>query len=146
MYHKKLLLGDIISRADPSAADIDIVSCWCSDPDIVSAVWTLVDLCSSSPVANEASPVVADFISRAGLSDAHQVIFHLPTLTQKHPVQLHSGSTSKDDKLSLDYGISDGILVGLLKLLKTYLSDESVEIIDAASQTLRVCIKLCISC
>jgi len=64
MYHKKLLLGDIISRADPSAADIDIVSCWCSDPDIVSAVWTLVDLCSSSPVANEASPVVADFISR----------------------------------------------------------------------------------
>ncbi|PUZ57625.1 hypothetical protein GQ55_5G446600 [Panicum hallii var. hallii] len=137
MYHSKLLLGDIIGRSDPSAADIDIVSCWCRDPDIVSAVWTLVDLCSSSPVANEASPVVADFISRAGLSDAHQVIFHLPTLTQKHPLQLHSGSSSKDDKLCSDYGISDDILVDLLKLLKTYLSDESVEIIDAASQTLR---------
>ncbi|PVH39126.1 hypothetical protein PAHAL_5G442300 [Panicum hallii] len=137
MYHSKLLLGDIIGRSDPSAADIDIVSCWCRDPDIVSAVWTLVDLCSSSPVANEASPMVADFISRAGLSDAHQVIFHLPTLTQKHPVQLHIGSSSKDDKLCSDYGISDDILVDLLKLLKTYLSDESVEIIDAASQTLR---------
>jgi ataxia telangiectasia mutated family protein len=82
---------------------------------------------------------------QAGLSNAHQVIFHLPTLTQKHPVELHSGSASKDDKLCSDYGISDDILVGLLKLLMTYLSDESVEIIDAASQTLRVCIKLCIS-
>nr|XP_034595825.1 serine/threonine-protein kinase ATM isoform X4 [Setaria viridis] len=137
MYHNKLLLGEIISRSDLSAADTDIVNCWCSDPDVVSAVWTLVDICSSSPVANEASPVVADFISRAGLSDAHQVIFHLPTLIRKHPVELHSGSASKDDKLCSDYGISDDILVELLKLLKTYLSDESVEIIDAASQTLR---------
>ncbi|CAL4957640.1 unnamed protein product [Urochloa decumbens] len=137
MYHNKLLLGEIISRSDLSAGDTDIVSCWCSDSDVVSAVWTLVDLCSSSPVANEASPVVADFISRVGLSDAHQVIFHLPTLAQKHPVQLHSGSASKDDKLCSDYGISDDTLVALLKLLKTYLSDESVEIVDAASQTLR---------
>ncbi|KAF8657076.1 hypothetical protein HU200_060414 [Digitaria exilis] len=137
MYHKKLLLGEIISRSDLSAADTDIVNCWCSDPDIVSAVWTLVDLCSSSPVATEASPVVADFISRAGLSDAHQVIFDLPTRTQNHPVQLHSVCTSKDDKLCSDYGISDDVLLGLLKLLKTYLSDESVEIVDAASQTLR---------
>lgn len=77
-------------------------------------------------------------IMQAGISDAHQVIFHLPTLTQKHPLQLHSGSASKEDKLCSDYGISDDILVELLKLLKTYLSDESVEIIDVTSQTLRV--------
>jgi hypothetical protein len=64
MYHNKLLLGEIISRSDLSAADTDVVNCWCSDSDVVSAVWTLVDLCSSSPVANEASPLVADFISR----------------------------------------------------------------------------------
>ncbi|XP_062191304.1 serine/threonine-protein kinase ATM isoform X2 [Phragmites australis] len=137
MYKKKLLLGEIICRSDLSVADADIISCWCSDPDVVSAVWTLVDLCSSSSVANEASSVLADFISRAGISDAHQVIFHLPTLTQKHPLQLHSGSASKEDKLCSDYGISDDILVELLKLLKTYLSDESVEIIDVTSQTLK---------
>jgi ataxia telangiectasia mutated family protein len=82
------------------------------------------------------SHLISLMLIQAGLSDAHQVIFHLPTLTQKHPVQLHIGSSSKDDKLCSDYGISDDILVDLLKLLKTYLSDESVEIIDAASQTL----------
>ncbi|WVZ71910.1 LOW QUALITY PROTEIN: hypothetical protein U9M48_020441, partial [Paspalum notatum var. saurae] len=136
-YHKKLLLGEIICRNDLSLADADIVSCWSSDPDVISAVWTLVDLCSSSSIANEASSVLADFISRAGISDAHQVIFNVPTDTQNHPLQLHNGSASKEAKLCSDYGIPDDILVELLKLLKTYLSDESVEIIDAASQTLR---------
>ncbi|KAJ1282905.1 hypothetical protein BS78_03G087400 [Paspalum vaginatum] len=136
-YHKKLLLGEIICRNDLSVADADIVSCWRSDPDVISAVWTLVDLCSSSSIANEASSVLADFISRAGISDAHQVIFNVPTDTQNHSLQLHNGSASKEAKLCSDYGIPDDILVGLLKLLKTYLSDESVEIIDAASQTLR---------
>ncbi|KAL6847730.1 hypothetical protein ACP4OV_021858 [Aristida adscensionis] len=136
MYHQKLLLGEIICRSNLYVADADIVSCWYSDPDVVSAVWMLVDHCSSSSVANEASSVLADFISRAGISDMHQVIFHLPTLSQKHPLQLHSAA-SKEDKLCSDYGISDDILVGLLKLLKTYLSDESVEMIDVTSQTLR---------
>lgn len=76
---------------------------------------------------------------QAGISDAHQVIFRLPTPTENYPLKLLTGFASKEDKLSSDYGISDDVLVGLLKLLKTYLSDESVEIIDAASQTLRVC-------
>lgn len=63
-YHKKLLLGEIIHRSDLSVADADMVSCWRSDPDVISAVWALVDLCSSSSIANEASSVLADFISR----------------------------------------------------------------------------------
>lgn len=145
-------------------ADANVVSCWHSDPDVVSAVWILVDLCSSSCVANEASSMLADFISRVylqllsfvfleyaffsvmisilimqvGISDVHQVVLDLPTLTLKQPLQLRSGSASKDDKFCSDYGISNDILVGLLKLLKTYLSDKSVEIIDVTSQTLRV--------
>uniref|UniRef100_R7WG20 Serine/threonine-protein kinase ATM n=1 Tax=Aegilops tauschii TaxID=37682 RepID=R7WG20_AEGTA len=94
-------------------------------------------LLSSSSVANEASSVLADFISRAGISDAHQVIFDVPNLTQKHSLQLQSGSTSKEDKLCSDYGISDDILLDLLKLLKTYLSDGSVEIIEVTSRTLK---------
>ncbi|KAG8053690.1 hypothetical protein GUJ93_ZPchr0001g32148 [Zizania palustris] len=134
MHHKKLLLGEIIYRGDASMDNEDIVSCWHSDPDVVSAVWTLVDLSSSSSVANEASSVLADFISRAGICDVHQVVFHVPNLTEKYPIKLH---TSKEDKLCLDYGISDDTLIGLLKLLKTCLSDESVEIINATSQTLR---------
>lgn len=136
-HHKKLLSGEIICRGDVSVGNADTVSCWRSDPDVVSAVWTLVDLCSSSSVANEASSVLADFISRAGISDAHQVIFDVPNLTQKHSLQLQSGSTSKEDKLCSDYGISDDILLDLLKLLKTYLSDESVEIIEVTSRTLK---------
>ncbi|XP_044341757.1 serine/threonine-protein kinase ATM isoform X1 [Triticum aestivum] len=135
-HHKKLLSGEIICRGDVSVGNADTVSCWRSDPDVVSAVWTLVGLCSSSSVANEAS-VLADFISRAGISDAHQVIFDVPNLTQKHSLQLQSGSTSKEDKLCSDYGISDDILLDLLKLLKTYLSDGSVEIIEVTSQTLK---------
>ncbi|EEC69781.1 hypothetical protein OsI_00057 [Oryza sativa Indica Group] len=91
-------------------------------------------LLSSSSVANEASSVLADFISRAGISDVHQVIFHVPNLTEKYPIQPH---ISKEDKLPSDYGISDDILVGLLKLLKACLSDESAEIIDVTSRTLR---------
>lgn len=75
---------------------------------------------------------------QAGISDAHQVIFDVPNLTQKHSLQLQSGSTSKEDKLCSDYGISDDILLDLLKLLKTYLSDGSVEIIEVTSQTLKV--------
>ncbi|VAH09133.1 unnamed protein product [Triticum turgidum subsp. durum] len=136
-HHKKLLSGEIICRGDVSVGNADTVSCWRSDPDVVSAVWTLVGLCSSSSVANEASSVLADFISRAGISDAHQVIFDVPNLTQKHSLQLQSGSTSKEDKLCSDYGISDDILLDLLKLLKTYLSDGSVEIIEVTSQTLK---------
>ena len=85
------------------------------------------------------SQLISIMLAQAGISDAHQVIFRLPTPTENYPLQLHTGSASKEDKLSTDYGISDDVLVGLLKLLKTYLSDESVEIIDAASQTLRVC-------
>ncbi|KAF2947934.1 serine/threonine-protein kinase ATM isoform X2 [Oryza sativa Japonica Group] len=134
MHHKKLLLGEIIYRGDVSVDNADTISCWHSDPDVVSAVWTLVDLCSSSSVANEASSVLADFISRAGISDVHQVIFHVPNLTEKYPIQPH---ISKEDKLPSDYGISDDILVGLLKLLKACLSDESAEIIDVTSRTLR---------
>ncbi|KAF6991028.1 hypothetical protein CFC21_008158 [Triticum aestivum] len=136
-HHKKLLLGEIICRGDVSVGNADTVSCWRSDPDVVSAVWTLVGLCSSSSVANEASSVLADFISRAGISDAHQVIFDVPNLSQKHSLQLQSGSTSKEDKLCSDYGISDDILLDLLKLLKTYLSDGSVEIIEVTSRTLK---------
>ncbi|XBJ11536.1 hypothetical protein VPH35_016223 [Triticum aestivum] len=136
-HHKKLLSGEIICRGDVSVGNADTVSCWRSDPDVVSAVWTLVGLCSSSSVANEASSVLADFISRAGISDAHQVIFDVPNLTQKHSLQLQSGSTSKEDKLCSDYGISDDILLDLLKLLKTYLSDGSVEIIEVTSRTLK---------
>ena len=63
-HHEQLLLGEIIGRGDVSVGNADTISCWRSDPDVVSAVWTLVDLCSSSSVANEASSVLADFISR----------------------------------------------------------------------------------
>ncbi|BAS69975.1 Os01g0106700 [Oryza sativa Japonica Group] len=75
-----------------------------------------------------------DQFLKAGISDVHQVIFHVPNLTEKYPIQPH---ISKEDKLPSDYGISDDILVGLLKLLKACLSDESAEIIDVTSRTLR---------
>ncbi len=80
MHHKKLLLGEIIYRGDVSVDNADTISCWHSDPDVVSAVWTLVDLCSSSSVANEASSVLADFISRVCFQSLFLIHWHAPPL------------------------------------------------------------------
>lgn len=61
--HKKLVLGEIIQKETNAPDESGKSNCWNSDPDVVSAVWTVVGLCGSNE-ANDMSVLVADFISR----------------------------------------------------------------------------------
>lgn len=65
---------------------------------------------------------------QVGIGDPHGVVFHLPIESKSvHEHNFHLGT-----------GISDDLLVAIMRLLKKYLMDDSVKIIDIASQALRV--------
>lgn len=76
---------------------------------------------------------------QVGIGDPHCVVFHLPVdSSHMHicgPIN-HGGAA--DVKLLVDTGISEELLIALLKILKKYLMDDSVKIVDITSQTLRV--------
>lgn len=97
-----------------------------SDHEIVRTVWNLVHICSLSGAGNF-GVLVSDFLSRVGIGDPHDVVFHLPIESKSiHDQNFHLGT-----------GISDELLVSIMRLLKKYLMDDSVKIIDIASQALR---------
>lgn len=64
---------------------------------------------------------------QVGIGDPHGVVFHLPIESKS----LH------DHNFHLGMSISDELLVAIMRLLKKYLMDDSVKIIDMASQALR---------
>ncbi|KDO69633.1 hypothetical protein CISIN_1g0001722mg, partial [Citrus sinensis] len=112
---------------------------WHSDHDIVHAVWTLVHMCCSDD-ASSIRAWVSDFISRVGIGDPHCVVFHLPRdsiyMHACRPINHGSGSATEFN-FHLDAGISEELLIAVLKILKKYLMDDSVQIVDMTSQTLR---------
>lgn len=55
-----------------------------------------------------------------------------------HDLQLFSHNTGSKVRSFTENGISDETLITLLRILKKYLLDDSVKIIDVTSQTLRV--------
>lgn len=61
--HKRLLAGEIIEKRPNDMEKLCERTCWNDNPDVVSAVWVLVDLCSSNE-ASTMSGLLADFISR----------------------------------------------------------------------------------
>ncbi|XP_055826815.1 serine/threonine-protein kinase ATM isoform X2 [Solanum dulcamara] len=97
-----------------------------SDHEIVHTVWNLVHICSLNGAGNFGA-LVSDFISRVGIGDPHGVVFHLPIESKSLP----------DHNFHLGTCISDELLVAIMRLLKKYLMDDSVKIIDIASQALR---------
>ncbi|KAM3381087.1 serine/threonine-protein kinase ATM isoform X3 [Capsicum galapagoense] len=97
-----------------------------SDHEIVHTVWNLVHICSLSGAGNF-GVLVSDFLSRVGIGDPHGVVFH-------HPIESKS---MHGHNFHLGAGISDELLVAIMRLLKKYLMDDSVKIIDIASQALR---------
>ncbi|MCD7455717.1 hypothetical protein HAX54_029235 [Datura stramonium] len=97
-----------------------------SDHEIVHTVWNLVHICSLSGAGNFGA-LVSDFLSRVGIGDPHGVVFHLPI----------ESKSINDHNFHFDTGISDELLVAIMRLLKKYLMDDSVKIIDIASQALR---------
>ena len=76
---------------------------------------------------------------QVGAGDPYSVVFHLPGETS----HLRLGksidiSSAMEISSDLDACISEELLVVLLKFLMKYLMDDSVKIVDMASQTLRV--------
>lgn len=131
--HKKLVLGEIIQKETNVTDGSGKSNCWNSNPDVVSAVWTLVGL-SGSNEANDMSGLVADFIARIGIGDPYRVVFQLPKDScEKLPFK----SSSRESSSHTCSGVLDGLLIDLLRLLKKYLLDDYVKIVDTASRTLR---------
>ncbi|KFK34114.1 hypothetical protein AALP_AA5G103600 [Arabis alpina] len=132
--HNKL----IASEASQDETNVETADTfWHSDDEIVNAVWTLVRV-SASDEADSMRLLVSDFLSRVGIGDPHTVVFHLPgEMGSLHDLQFASHNSGSKVRSFTENGISDETLIVLLKILKKYLLDDSVKIIDVTSQTLR---------
>lgn len=76
---------------------------------------------------------------QVGAGDPHSVVFHLPEKsTQIRHCKSIDNSGIGEISCNVDACISEELLVVLMKLLVKYLMDDSVKIVDMASQTLRV--------
>lgn len=76
---------------------------------------------------------------KVGIGDSHCVVFHRPRDSNRaHVCQpICSGGASKV-KFKLQTGIPEELLLAVLRLLKKYLMDDSVVIVEVTSQALRV--------
>uniref|UniRef100_A0A2C9VRS0 Serine/threonine-protein kinase ATM n=1 Tax=Manihot esculenta TaxID=3983 RepID=A0A2C9VRS0_MANES len=134
--HKKLLMREYF-ELERNKRDTVVDINWHSDSEIVSAVWTLVRMCSSDD-SNCIRTLMSDFISRVGIGDPHCVVFHLPGESGDINVcKLTADDSPTDISFSVDTAITEKLLIMLLNLLKKYLMDDSVRIVDLASQALR---------
>ncbi|KAJ3700717.1 hypothetical protein LUZ61_004422 [Rhynchospora tenuis] len=132
MHHKNLISGLLIDRG--STNDSVDSECWYTEPDFVSAVWTLVDLCSTTnDYSSDTCSLAADFLSRIGISDPHHVVFNSP----KDNCHKSTGNFSDEVNFYTNSGVSEELLIQIVRLLKKCLSDNSVKIVDTASQTLK---------
>ncbi|KAF5476799.1 hypothetical protein F2P56_003496 [Juglans regia] len=134
--HKKLLMDETF-RIGMNAEDLVTNGYWDDDHEIVPAVWTLVRLCGSDD-ADSVRALVSDFISRVGIGDPHCVVFHFPGESSHMHV---CGPINHDSATELNFhmvtGVSEELLIAVLRLLKKYLMDDSVKIVDMTSQALR---------
>ncbi|CAK9137600.1 unnamed protein product [Ilex paraguariensis] len=134
--HKKLFMGETNQR-DLDGEDIYKTAYWHSDHEIVHAVWTLVHMCSLDDTQSFGT-LVSDFVSRLGIGDPHRVVFHLPGDSWHiQTCRLPISDSATESCFVMDTGISDELLNALIRLLKKYLMDDSVKIIDITSQALR---------
>ncbi|KAJ8771786.1 hypothetical protein K2173_026963 [Erythroxylum novogranatense] len=134
--HKQLLMGEYIWRGNDAKHIAEDVF-WHDDSEIVHAVWSLVSMCGSD-VADGIRPLVSDFVSKVGIGDPCCVVFRqLEDSTHVKARQTTISANHAEINLKVDRGISEDLLVTLLKLLKKYLMDDSVRIIDISSQALR---------
>ncbi|GMQ09082.1 hypothetical protein CsSME_00052566 [Camellia sinensis var. sinensis] len=137
--HKKLVMGDILQRKN-NTEDTYGDNYWCCDNQIVQAVWTLVPMCGLDD-GNSFMALVSDFISRVLFLFLFQclcycfIVFHLPG---------DSGQTHvcrplyPDNSTEISFCMDTELLISLMRLLKKYLIDDSVKIIDTTSQTIRI--------
>ncbi|GMP78882.1 hypothetical protein CsSME_00034653 [Camellia sinensis var. sinensis] len=129
-------MGDILQRKN-NTEDTYGDNYWCCDNQIVQAVWTLVPMCGLDD-GNNFMALVSDFISRVGIGNPHSVVFHLPGDSgQTHVCRPLNPDNNTEISFRMDTGISEELLISLMRLLKKYLIDDSVKIIDMTSQTIR---------
>ncbi|XVF09293.1 hypothetical protein REPUB_Repub07fG0080200 [Reevesia pubescens] len=134
--HKKLLAGETFQGEKCTKEFVDDTY-WHGDGEIVHAVWTLVRMCASDD-ASRIRGLVSDFLSRVGIGDPHSVVFHLPgNSNHMHVCRPISQYGASEINVSMDTGIAEELLIALLKVLKKYLMDDSVKIVDITSQTLQ---------
>lgn len=76
---------------------------------------------------------------QVGIGDLHCVVFHLPGSSSNfHACRPINHELVSEINSQMDACVSDDLLIAVLKLLKKYLMDDSVNIVDITSQTLRV--------
>ncbi|XP_078174265.1 serine/Threonine-kinase ATM-like protein isoform X2 [Carex rostrata] len=132
MHHSNLVSGLLIDRGSTNGS-VDS-GCWYTDPDFVSAAWALLDLCSTTnEYSSDTCALAADFLSRVGICDPHHVVLLLPENT------LCKNTDSFADEASShpNSGVSEELLIQIVRLLKMCLSDDSVKIVDIAAKTLK---------
>ncbi|PKA53876.1 Serine/threonine-protein kinase ATM [Apostasia shenzhenica] len=135
--HKRLLMYEIIPQNRDATHKEHEKYGWNCDPEIVNAVWNLVQLIGSDDNANMMG-LLSDFISMVGVGGPYQVVFRLPANSnQMHLRPSCFFVSSKGNKYRADVGLSDEILINLLRLLKKYLRDDSPKTVDITSQTLQ---------
>lgn len=66
------------------------------------------------------------------------MVFHLPGDSHAHELGTVKVVSAMDSSIHIDTGMSNEVLLALMRLLMKYLMDDSVDIIDMASQALRV--------
>ncbi|KAL6513039.1 hypothetical protein OROMI_034636 [Orobanche minor] len=109
---------------------------WHSDNEIAHAPWSLVSVCCLDNT-NDLGAMVSDFISRVGIDDPHRVVFHLPGESHVHVSGTVKAVNATYPNIHTDAAMSSEVLLVLTRLLKKYLMDDSVEMIDLSSQALR---------
>ncbi|KAG7021451.1 Serine/threonine-protein kinase ATM [Cucurbita argyrosperma subsp. argyrosperma] len=133
--HKKLIGGQVFHSEDIPSID------WHNDHEVEQAVWKLMRICcsESSDDTSCIRELVSDFVSRVGIGDPHCVVFHLPGESNSiHIFRPVVNSSASEIDFKIETGISEDLLIELLKHLKRYLMDDSVKIVDMTSQVLQV--------
>ncbi|CAN0900398.1 Serine/threonine-protein kinase ATM [Linum grandiflorum] len=128
--HKKVLLGENY-QVEGNGKDI-MEDNWNHDQEIRCAIWTLVGICSSDD-SGSIRPLVSDFVSRLGVGEPYSVVFHPAREFNQRKILQDTSETGSE----ISSGVSEDLLLALLRLLQKYLMDDNVRIIDMASQALR---------
>ncbi|GMH31457.1 hypothetical protein Nepgr_033300 [Nepenthes gracilis] len=133
--HRKLLEGGAFHTVDTTENEGG--NHWLCDIEIVKAVWSLVRMCGLED-ADNVRALVADFVSRVGIGDPCSVIFHIPgNSSPMHVCRSADLNGAVEINFNSDTCISEEFLIVLMGILKKYLMDDSVKIVDLTSQTLR---------
>ncbi|XP_020523147.1 serine/threonine-protein kinase ATM isoform X2 [Amborella trichopoda] len=136
IFHRKLLSKELFQSQENSNDNYSMLESWNCEPEIVSAVWKLVDMCASDDGINLRG-MVADFVSRVGVGDPHRVVVRLPgDFDQKLPFSRLIVRSDRETNFGVGIGVSEELVATLLKMFKKYLLDESVTIVDKTARAL----------